>query len=168
MSSKVCVLLGLNHTLADYLAHTCSDGSHIHYSRSQLRPLIQANRVVLCRGSLGETRRQEAKRREQTVVWILPAEEQVTKRPSAVGRLNAGLSYKVGEYLAKQIRNKEPWALVMFAELRRRHLRESEVDNDPRELQMEASCPTIRHVRRVDERASMTKTRGPRCAQMRP
>lgn len=109
MSSKVCVLPSLNYTLADYLANPRERGIHAHLSRSQLRPFLDANRVVVCQGSLGESRRQEAKRKEKTVVWIIPEEGSATRSPW-IGHLNHGLSFRYGEELAKRIRLRESWA----------------------------------------------------------
>jgi hypothetical protein len=38
--------------------------------------------------------------------------------------MNGGLSYRVGEYLAKNVRKKQAWALVMLSQINNRPERE--------------------------------------------
>ncbi len=83
--------------------------------------------MVVLRGALeGEGRREQAKSdREKMVVWILPATKGAqTNSPMLAGSLNRGLSFHVGEELAKRIRQRHGWAVAMFAEIRRRSIDE--------------------------------------------
>jgi hypothetical protein len=103
----------LTSRLEDYRAQSCGDGSHWHLSWAELRPHLEQNRVVFL---------VEAKtRKEKTVVWILPEDAPpLTKAPSMTGIVNSGLSFRVGDYLAKRIRQKESWAEAMFQQIRGR------------------------------------------------
>jgi hypothetical protein len=86
------------------------------------------------RGVLGEGRRQRVKNKgEKTVVWIMPAKEAATGSPMMPGSVNFGLSFQVGEELAKRIRQGHGWALTMYADIRRRRVdqRRWEDWNDP-------------------------------------
>ena len=124
-SRNICVI-PTDWTVADYVARPCETGSHRHLSRAELAPFLQENRVILLSGALGEGRREQAKRiREKIVVWILPAKGAETRSPMMPGSLNRGLSFHVGEELAKRIRQRHGWALTMFAEIRRRPIDES-------------------------------------------
>lgn len=38
--------------------------------------------------------------------------------------MNAGLSFRFGVYLAKRVRQRKPWAVIMQAEIRRRGIRD--------------------------------------------
>jgi hypothetical protein len=89
--------------------------------------------VILLRGALGEGRRERSKRKEKIVVWILEAEGAMTKSPMMPGSINFGLSFQVGEELAKRIRQGHGWALAMHADIRRRRVdqRRWEDRNDP-------------------------------------
>ena len=111
MSLKSICVIPLDWTLADYRSHSCCDGSHHHLSWAELLPARAENRVTFL---------VEAKtRKEKTVVWILPAREASTKSPTATA-LNIGLSFRVGEELAKQIRRQQSWAVCMYSQIRRR------------------------------------------------
>jgi hypothetical protein len=94
----------------------------MHLSRSELKPFLEANRVVLLQGAIGESRRQEAKRTEKTVVWIIPEAGAATGAPTLPHGINTGLSNKLGEELAKRVRQRQGWALAMYEQIRRRPL----------------------------------------------
>ena len=108
-------------SLEEYERHSCGDGSHYHISHSELTARKgHAFVVVLRKGAV---------RREKTVVQI----QELAKRDVAwAGRItasraipgepmNAGLSFRVGECLAKRIRQRHAWAAVMRAEMQRPH-----------------------------------------------
>jgi hypothetical protein len=128
-SRNICII-PIDWTLTDYLARPCETGSHIHFSRSQLSPFLEEGRVVVLRGMLGEGRREQVRgTRENVVVYLIDREGPATKHPCAAEAMNGGLSFRYGEYLAKRIRQKEPWALVLRSEIRRVKLYD-----DPTEL----------------------------------
>jgi len=109
--------------LADYSLHHCADGSHIHLSVSEVTAREQTSVVVWLQRSQS--------RREKSIVQIheLPGRDtRWAGRPSAsqIGgeSLNSGLSFRVGEYLAKRIRQEQPWAIVMLSHITRRAERE--------------------------------------------
>lgn len=112
--------------MEDYRRHSCSDGSHVHLSFSEVAAHEKKNIVVwLFRA---------ATRREKDVVQI---QELAVRDDSWAGRpsssraiageaMNGGLSFRVGEYLAKRVRQREGWAAVMLSDIRTRPLRETE------------------------------------------
>jgi hypothetical protein len=104
-------------TLEEYSRHSCGDGSHHHLSHSQIHELEISDVVVWLRKS--------ANRREKGVVQILavPAGHAapLTRSPASPD-LAKGLSLRVGEQLAKSIRQRRLWAQVMFSEITMRPL----------------------------------------------
>jgi len=125
MAVKTICSIPLDWTMETYRQHTCTDGSHTHLSHAELSDHRQRNIVAV----LVEARN----RREKTIVKIqlLPerddrwAGRQLRSRASG-SAMNSGLSHRVGPYLAKRVRQRQPWAIVMLAHIRNRSVRESE------------------------------------------
>jgi hypothetical protein len=103
-------------TLDEYSRHSCQDGSHHHLSFADLKRLEERNVIVWLRR--GESRRVTS----VVQVFIVPETRKpnVTRRPCAPGQVNFGMSNKYGEFHAKKIRQRELWALVMLAMIKRR------------------------------------------------
>jgi hypothetical protein len=116
MALKTVCVVPYEWTLETYRTHHCSDGSHIHISYAELHENKARHAVKI----LHEAR----SRRERTVVqiFLVPAghKASVTSSVCAPRSLNYGLSNKVGELLAEAIRNREEWALVMYAQMKNR------------------------------------------------
>ena len=108
-------------SLEEYERHSCGDGSHYHISHSELTARKRWALVVILRKG--------AVRREKTVVQIQELAERdlawagriTTSKPIPAEAMNAGLSFRVGEYLAKRIRQRHAWAAVMRSEMQRPH-----------------------------------------------
>jgi hypothetical protein len=123
MSKKNICSIPLDWTIEDYNLHSCRDGSHHHISHSQVHYYEQTDLVLWLRKS--------DSRRENSVVKVqlLPAMNagQVTRSLCAPRTMNTGLSFRVGGYLAKRVRQRESWALVMLSHISGRPERESAV-----------------------------------------
>ena len=156
-SRNICIVPG-DWTLADYLARPCETGSHIHFSRSQLSPFLEENRVVVLRGTLGEGRREQTKKRENVVVYLIDRPAPATKHPHAAGAMNGGLSFRYGEYLAKRIRQKEPWALVLRSEIQRMKYVTTIRSSDPRARNVRINSRFDSTALRITMRADLPST----------
>jgi hypothetical protein len=118
MSLKNICSIPRTWNLADYSAHNCRDGSHAHFSRRQIYEAEQKGLVVWLRVA--------ASRRETSVVWILPEHDgPSTKKSSATGPVNTGLSNRVGEQLATAVYLAQPWARVMLDHINMRRAESS-------------------------------------------
>jgi hypothetical protein len=120
MASRICVV-PVDWNLEEYERHSCGDGSHYHIGHSELIQQKQRNLVVYLR--------EGSRRREKTIVQIQELPERDVAwagRPSitcavAGEPMNAGLSFRLGEYLAMRFRQRHAWAAVMRAEMQRPH-----------------------------------------------
>lgn len=119
MALKTICSVPLDWTLENYLEHRCNDGSHFHITRSQLREHESRNIVKFLRRS--------GSNRETDVVQIQTLavrDDRWAGRPSrsrtAGSPMNTGLSYRVGPYLAKRVRQRQLWAIVMLSQIRNR------------------------------------------------
>jgi len=126
MASKNVCSVPLTWTLADYNRHSCRDGSHCHISYSEAASHEKKNILTWMRRSMT--------RRENSIVQIqvlAVRDDSWAGRPSnaksAGEPLNSGLSNRVGPYLAKRVRQKCTWAIVMLAEINMRPAREEVV-----------------------------------------
>jgi hypothetical protein len=100
-------------TLEDYRAHTCSDGSHHHITRAELKPSEDKGLVIWMH--------EAQNRRDRSVVYVLPDRPgPQTKSYGSNEPINSGLSNAVGEELAMDVYKKEPYAEVMLAHIRMR------------------------------------------------
>ena len=145
MASKTICSVPLSWTLADYDRHNCGDGSHVHLSFTELSAHEKKNIVKHLRTSKS--------RNEKTVVQIEVLEirdDSWAGRPSARREsgeaMNGGLSFRVGEYLAKRVRQQKPWALVMLAHINncpaKESIAESEAEFD-RFMRLDENLSTI-------------------------
>ena len=113
----------------DYLAHSCSDGSHVHVAHSDVAFHEKHNIVKYLR--------KPDSRREKTVVQIEVLEMRddswagkPSARRTAGEAMNGGLSFRVGEYLAQRVRQKQPWAIVMLAHINNKPARDDIAESE--------------------------------------
>ena len=103
MASRICVV-PVDWNLEEYERHSCGDGSHYHIGHSELIEQKQRNLVVCLREGSRRARendRPDPKIPERDVAWA----GRITPSSAIPGEpMNAGLSFRVGEYLAKRIR----------------------------------------------------------------
>jgi hypothetical protein len=97
---RVCVLRGERSGI-DFATLNCGNQSHFHISRAEA--------VVLEKGGDVEWLREPSNRKEKGIVRVLKQNFSIR-----------GLSCKVGAILARAVRGKEAWALVMLADIRRK------------------------------------------------
>lgn len=116
MAAKTVCSVPADWTFEEYSRHTCFDGSHQHLSFSRLVEIEKQNVVIWLR--------RRATRREKDVVKIyelpIPRTHAGPQKRPALGaamRGARGLSGRVGPYLAKRIRQRHAFALVMFAQI---------------------------------------------------
>jgi hypothetical protein len=113
MAKKNICSIPLDWTIQDYSRHTCTDGSHHHLSHSQVHFHEKNDLVIWLRKS--ETRRENS----VVQVQILPALSRapVTGSLCAPRSMNTGLSFRVGEELARSLGLKHEWAQVMYSHI---------------------------------------------------
>jgi hypothetical protein len=128
MASKTICSVPPGWTLDDHARHTCFDGSHSHLSFAEINKREKTD--VVC------WLRRAASRAEKSVVQIHLLER---RDDSWAGRqlstysmpgepMNKGLSFRLGPYLAKHVRQNHSWAVVMFSQINRpRAQRESAI-----------------------------------------
>jgi len=138
MSSRICVV-PQDWTIETYRTHCCADGSHAHISYSELAERQKTDVVVFLQ------KRESRKVKDVVIIRVLPkpdhrwAGRQTPSRAVAGQPMNAGLSFRLGVYLAKRIRQRHDWAIVMQAQIRRRGIRE-EIPVEPPENENEETC----------------------------
>lgn len=123
MAVKSICSIPLDWTMETYREHTCFDGSHYHISPAQLAEHKKNDLVdVLVTAQ---------NRREKTIVKIeiLPVRNdrwagRASRSHASGSAMNGGLSYRVGPYLAKRVRQKQSWAVVMLSHINMRPERE--------------------------------------------
>jgi len=134
MASKTICSVPLGWTLDDHARHSCFDGSHSHLSYAEVHKHEKTSVVCWLHRAVS--------RREKSVVQISElaqrddswAGRQLSTYAMAGEPMNKGLSFKLGAYLAKHVRQNHAWATVMFSEINRpRAQRETSIEDLLRE-----------------------------------
>lgn len=126
--------------MADYSRHSCFDGSHFHLTHSELATHRRRNLVFDLR--IAKTSR------EKTVVQIQILAERDTKWAGrqlstyamAGEPMNKGLSFRIGPYLAKHVRQNHSWAIVMFSQINRPRAQREMAEEETIERQGAIEC----------------------------
>src|SRR5579864_350892 len=122
MPSRVCSV-PLDWTIEDYLSHSCGDGSHVHISHAQVAIHKEKDIVRYLRETTSR------KMKDVVQIQLLAVRDDRWAGRASItaatgGPMNPGLSFRVGEYLAKHVRKRESWAIVMYAHIKNRPVRE--------------------------------------------
>ena len=127
MSSKVACLIPSRWTLEDYARHTCHDGSHAHFSKSEYDQQLRDGAIEL-------VRHPDRRMGRKAVVRIV----RIVRR---------GLSCSVGTELSIAIveasyeRATNGWAHAMLAQIRMRRESPSEGDGGLISLELASAGP---------------------------
>jgi hypothetical protein len=122
MPSRVC-RIPIDWTMLDYARHSCFDGSHIHLSHAQVAEHEKRDLVIwlycgISRHAKSVVQIEELAERDVSFAGP-PSISHPAGRP-----INIGLSFRVGPYLARRVRERERWALVMLSHINMRPERE--------------------------------------------
>jgi hypothetical protein len=95
--------------LEEYRRHTCTDRSHLHFSRSQIAPYEAKGLVIWLLHPIAKN--------DAGVCVIVDHVAEIDSLEWLGSPMNTGLSARVGEYLAVSVYRKQTWANVMLSEI---------------------------------------------------